>query len=579
MTAKQGISAEHAAGLALLKRLRQQEKPRLGLSILAGSTATLLLILSWYFIARLIQQVVLAQPTDSPDLPLQAVLIVSLLLTRNFALYWQEQLAQTASNNIRASLRQQLLLAWQAIKPASLQQQAASSHAGHWLEDTDALDGYIARYFPLQQLMLLSPLLILVAIALSNWLVALLLLFSAPLIPLFMSLIGMGAEQINQKHLTQRQRLAGHFLDRLRKMALINRLGAAEQVEAEVASRSERYRQLVMKTLRVAFLSSAVLEFFASVAIAAVAIYIGFVLFGAINFGPAQSLTLASGIFMLALAPEFFQPLRQFAQSYHDRAAALAAATELAPQLLPSVLLQTQSLQTQPPLPPQQQNDTNNKTAKAFECRDLSVNTATGQQICRQVNINLSQGQCLLISGPSGVGKSTLLKTFAGLQAPDSGQVCVGQLTVTQARVFYLAQKPWVFNGTLRENLAVLSPDADDNALLAALSTVGLAALCSSAAQLDKPLTERAEGLSGGQLQRLALARVLLSSFDVLLLDEPTASLDLASRKQIIACLEQLKRQYALIIVSHDAELAALADQRLVLTSATHIPKERYAEV
>lgn len=556
MTAKQVISAEHAAGLALLKRLQQQEKPRLRLSILAGSTATVLLILSWYLIAQLIQQVVLAEPA-STTLPLYGGLIVSLLLVRNLALYWQEQLAQTASNNIRASLRQQLLHAWQAIKPASLQQQAASSHAGHWLEDTDALDGYFSRYWPQQQLMLLSPLLILAAITVSNWLVGLLLLLSAPLIPLFMSLIGMGAEQINQKHLTQRQRLAGHFLDRLRKMALINRLGAAEMVKAEVASRSERYRQLVMKTLRVAFLSSAVLEFFASVAIAAVAIYIGFVLFGAINFGPAQSLTLASGIFMLALAPEFFQPLRQFAQSYHDRAAALAAATELAPQLLPSTLLPTEPLQLQ---------DTD-KTAKAFACRDLSVNTATGRQICQQVNINLNLGQCLLVSGPSGAGKSTLLKTFAGLQAPAHGQVCVGPLPVTQGRVFYLAQKPWVFNGTLRENLAVLSPDVDDTALLAALNRVGLATLCPSPAQLDKPLTERAEGLSGGQLQRLALARVLLSSFDIIVLDEPTASLDLASRKQIIACLAQLKRQHALIIVSHDAELTKLADQQLILTA------------
>ena len=556
MTAKQDISAEHAAGLALLKRLRQQEKLRLRLSILAGSTATVLLILSWYLIALLIQQVVLVEPA-STTLQLYGGLIVSLLLARNLALYWQEQLAQTASNNIRASLRQQLLHAWQATKPVSLQQQAASSHAGHWLEDTDALDGYFARYWPQQQLMLLSPLLILLAISISNWLVALLLLLSAPLIPLFMSLIGMGAEQINQKHLAQRQRLAGHFLDRLRKMALINRLGAAEQVKAEVASRSERYRQLVMKTLRVAFLSSAVLEFFASVAIAAVAIYIGFVLFGAINFGPAQSLTLASGIFMLALAPEFFQPLRQFAQAYHDRAAAVAAATELAPLLLPAAQQPAKAFAT----------DTASAVGKAFECQQLNINTASGRVICHQLNISLSPGQCLLVSGPSGAGKSTLLKTCAGLQAPNSGQVRVKQLPVADARVFYLPQKPWVFNGTLRENLSVLSPGVDDNALLSALDTVGLAALCATPAQLDQPLTERAEGLSGGQLQRLALARVLLSSFDIILLDEPTASLDLASTKQIIACLAQLKRQHALIIASHDAQLAKLADQQLILTA------------
>ncbi|CAM5220881.1 ABC transporter transmembrane domain-containing protein [Alishewanella longhuensis] len=120
-----------------------------------------------------------------------------------------------------------------------------------------------------------------------------------------MSLIGMGAEQINQRHLLQRQRLAGHFLDRLKKLALIQRLGAATEVQQEVAQRSDHYRLLIMKTLKVAFLSSAVLEFFSSVAIAAVAIYIGFSLFGAISFGPAASLTLSSGLFILALAPVF----------------------------------------------------------------------------------------------------------------------------------------------------------------------------------------------------------------------------------------------------------------------------------
>ena len=191
------------------------------------------------------------------------------------------------------------------------------------------MDSYFSRYWPQQNLAIISPILILSVIAWLDWLSALLLLISAPLIPLFMILVGMGAEKVNQKYSLIRQRLAGHFLDRVANLDYIKLLRSESAIYDEVKVNSEGYRTVVMKTLKLAFLSSTVLEFFTSVAIASLAIYIGFSLYGSIDWGPASELTLFSGLAILILAPEFFQPLRNLAAFYHDRATALGSANNL----------------------------------------------------------------------------------------------------------------------------------------------------------------------------------------------------------------------------------------------------------
>lgn len=600
----QATDKAFAAGKALLVSLRQEQRLPLTLSVAAGVAATLLLIVAWYAIALLVERSVLDKPFSWSLFTFSSPLAIGVLFAlRACCLYLQERLAQRASLKIKQHLREKLLQQWQSMGLAQFQA-AASHYASQWLEDVDALEGYFARYWPQQQLMLLSPLGILLAISWVNWLVGVLLLLSAPLIPLFMSLIGMGAEQINQRHLLQRQRLAGHFLDRLKKLSLINRLGATNLVAQEVAARSEHYRHLIMKTLKVAFLSSAVLEFFSSVAIAAVAIYIGFVLFGAIDFGPAAQLTLGTGLFMLALAPEFFQPLRQFAQSYHDKAAALAAANQLA-QALAAHSSPTQSktpAKSEATLKSAAQNNSgahNDRAAPAnpetrvkseaaatqpsttlpaagyLNAVDLAVSTVTDRRLINRLTFQLAPKQCLLIKGPSGVGKTTLLKTLAGLLPAKAGSLTLNDSAPALSRIFYMAQRPWISHGSLRQNLQLLAATATDDELLAALAQVGLADLCQSAAQLDRALTERGEGLSGGQLQRLALARAFLQPYPFIMLDEPTASLDKVSRQQVIAALELLKTRSTLLIVSHDPALRALADYELNLTVADAPEQQR----
>lgn len=560
-----------AAGPALLQSLVRQQRQPLQLSVVYGVLATLALVLSWGLIALLVQWLLLEQrPLFSTSSIAVLSALALLLLLRALLQQQQELQAAKASVAARLQLRQQLLQQWQQQGAWSLQQDSPAVHATKWLEDVDAIDGYFARYWPQRQLMVLSPLVILLAIAYHDWLVALLLLIAAPLIPFFMALIGMGAEQLNQRHLLQRQRLAGHFLDRLRQIPLLKRMGASARVQLELAGRSEQYRHLVMGTLKLAFLSSAVLEFFSSVAIAALAMYIGFGLFGAISWGPAAALTLASGLFMLALAPEFFQPLRQFAQSYHDKAAALAAANALA-----SVF--HQQPMTEAALFVKKDAQQSNTATYRLTVNQLAIAYPDKAILQRELSLQLQTGQCLVISGRSGIGKSTLLQTLAGLLPPAAGQIQLARANgdvaaeaSATAACFYQPQRPWIIHGSIRDNLLLLCSDEikqqlTSAQLLAVLATLGLTSLCPDALALDKPLSERGEGVSGGQLQRLALARVLLSPLPYVLLDEPTSSLDASSRQLVLRALTQLKTQCILVLVSHEPAVQALADVHLVL--------------
>lgn len=537
---------------ALLSQLAQQQRPLLQRSVLCGALATILLVASWALIAVIAQRLLAEQqPWYAPALLLSLMGLLVLLLSRAWLQQQQELLAGKASINARLQLRQQLLSHWQQQAVWQLQQQSPAVHATKWLEDVEAMEGYFARYWPQRQLMLLSPLIILLAVLWTDWLVALLLFIAAPLIPLFMSLIGMGAEQINQQHILQRQRLAGHFLNRLRHIPLLLRLGVTAQIKTELAGRSEQYRHLLMRTLKLAFLSSAVLEFFSSVAIAALAMYIGFALYGAISWGPATALTLGSGLFMLALAPEFFQPLRQFAQSYHDKASALAAATELA-----AVFTATASpISTRTTI-------TNNTTLKI---KDLAIAQPGGELLQKGLCAEVHTGQCLLISGRSGIGKSTLLQTLAGLLPPAKGAIRIQGQAVSVVQSYYQPQQPWIMQGSIRENLLLLCPAEErpsitTEQLMDVLRKLNLHSICPDVAALDKPLSERGEGLSGGQLQRLALARALLRPAPYVLLDEPTSALDIQNRQYVIAQLAQLKTRCILVIVSHEPELQVIAD-------------------
>ncbi|MDR5865662.1 thiol reductant ABC exporter subunit CydD [Halomonas koreensis] len=534
---------------AWLARLARAERPRLALAVACGLVAGVLTIVQLVLLARLIATLVVEAPPLASLWPSFAVL-AALVAARALAQWGQEAAGLAASLRLRRRARGELLDHLARLGPVGLTGHHSASLANRAVDQVEALDGYVARFLPQQALAVAIPLLVLAVVAWLDWLAALFLLLSAPLIPLFMALVGMGAERLNREQFDAVARLSRHFIDRVRGIATLQLFGRAAAATGEVHAAADDYRRRSLRTLRLAFLSSAVLEFFAAVAIAVVAIYVGFGLLGYIAFGPADALTLSSGLTVLLLAPEFFQPLRSLAQHYHDRAAALGAADGMA------------ALLDEPPRRPAGPADPPRRADRLLELEGVAVSHPERGRVLGPLDLALRHGEILAIAGPSGAGKSTLLQLLAGFVDHQGGALRRARLDIA-----WMDQRPLLVHGSLADNLRLAAPDADEAALRRAIAAAGLAPLVASLPDgLDARLGERGAGLSGGQAQRLALARVFLSPASLVLLDEPTASLDAASEAEVLEGLRALAAQgRTLVIASHQAAPLALADRRLRL--------------
>ncbi|QTP54948.1 thiol reductant ABC exporter subunit CydD [Billgrantia sulfidoxydans] len=522
----------------------------LGLAALAGIAVGALTVVQMTLLAWIVSRLLVAGDSLAA-LTWAFVALVAALLARALCQWGQEAAGQEASLNIRQSVRDELLEHLDAMGPVRAGARHSASLASQLIEQVEAFDGYFARFLPQLRLSVAIPLLILVVVLWLDWLAALFLLLAAPLIPLFMALVGMGAERLNREQFAAVTRLAGHFLDRVRGIATLQLFHQTREAGAEVHAAADRYRRLSMRTLRVAFLSSAVLEFFASVSIAVVAIYVGFGLLGYIEFGPAEDLTLFSGLLVLLLAPEFFQPLRSLAQHYHDRAAALGAADGMLALLAEPV----RRADGGAALP--------SSDERLVALEGVTLSHPGRGQVLGPLSVAVAAGETLVIAGPSGAGKSALLQLLAGFVAPDEGERCA-QATL---RIAWMDQRPVLIHGSLADNLRLAAPDASEAELQQALERAGLAELVAALPKgIDTGLGERGSGLSGGQAQRLALARVFLSNADLVLLDEPTASLDAESEARVVESLRRLAEEgRALVIATHHPALMALASRRLEL--------------
>ena len=460
----------------------------------------------------------------------------------------------------RLGLRQRIYRALQGNGPLWLRGQRSGELGELMLAHTDAVDGYFSGFQPVRAEMVVVPLAIAIAVASVNWVVALILLFTGPLVPVFMMLVGWGAEAASRSQLAEMARLGGHFADRIKGLGLLRVYGRGPAELERVGQASEQLRERSMRVLRIAFLSSTTLEFFASVSVAMVALYFGLSYLGLMSLGPGLP-SLGIGVFCLLLAPEFYAPLRKLASHYHDRANALAAVSEIERLLgrLPAADVASPATASTPPLTaPGQVAGGALLQADGLRLRPLGAAAA----VVEDFSLSLQAGERVALVGPSGSGKSTVLEALAGWLPLQAGNLHYS----TGLRLVYASQRPYLFHGSIADNLRLGDPAAS----LARLEQAALAGQVMRFAQnlpqgLDTLVGERGLGLSGGEARRVGLARALLMEADVLLLDEPTAFLDAATEADLLQALNVHARGRSVVVATHSPAVIAWADRVITL--------------
>ncbi|WP_176086217.1 thiol reductant ABC exporter subunit CydD [Martelella sp. HB161492] len=513
-------------------------------------------------LANAIGMIARGQPVA--DMMPMAVIVLVLGLVKAVLERQGARLAYRAARSILSEKRDAAIAAIAHRSPLDTARAPSGEAASILAEQAEHIVPYLARFQTARKKASIVPLVILAVIFPFSWIAGLVLLLAAPLIPVFMALIGWSAQSASEKHLADMGTLNAFLLDRLRGLATIRAFDAVDMVSNRLRVRAESLRIRTMAVLKVAFLTSAVLELFSALGVAMAAAYIGFHLLGEIGFGAwGDKLTLAEGLFILLLAPAFFDPLRMLSAVWHDRAsgvAALEALDRLAEGGLKMVDGDADDMAAVPARPAR------------LSIRHLSFTHAgASDPVFEDFSLSVADGEHVAILGPSGSGKSTLLSLIAGLAEADRGSVVIDDETLTsdtasalRRRIAWIGQTPHLFAGSIAANIRLGRTDIDAGAVAQALT---LARLDTTAEAHGHALIgENGAGLSGGEGLRLTLARAAADrKAGLILADEPTAHLDSATASEITEALLTLASGRTMVIATHDPVLAERMDRVIIL--------------
>jgi ATP-binding cassette subfamily C protein CydD len=506
-----------------------------------------------------------------------SLLVIGLfaLLLRALSNFGRERICASASRDIRYGLRSKLVSHLTKLGPARLRIEEDAALSTRVYEQIDVLDDFFSRYKPQVFMVTLIPCVILLSVVSVSWITFFVFMMTAPLVIVFMIFVGHKAAQANRRQFSVLAMLSNQFMDLSQGLAELKRLNKTQEARERLSDSASAYQKTTMSVLILAFLSTATLELFASLSIAMIALYLGLGLLEVLPWQVGESpVTLTQAMFLLLLAPEFYLPLRQLGNDYHAKQKAEAAATDLL-EILNTTLTDTNVQTTEPELTVPESIEPELVVKKeAFIGFHQLGWTESGHHRLTPITAQIARSERIWLSGESGIGKSSLLHLLLGFEEDYQGQLFInGQsfqnidLSDWRSKLAWLPQTPEWVNGSIRRNLLLGIQMPTDEALQQALEK----SQCDDFIQLlpeglDTKLTELGSGLSGGQMQRLSIARALLSKTDVWLLDEPCSGLDNDTAEAVLDTLESVSKGKTLLIVSHDTHPITWADKHWVLT-------------
>lgn len=521
--------------------------------VVGGATACLVLLQAW-LIATTVASVV-EDHTSAGGVRTPLVLLAGVILARAALAWGGERAAERASAAAKSHLRTALTERIAELGPYGIDRDDLGRLVVLATNGIDALDSYFARYLPQLFLAVMVPLSVVIVVLRSDWLSAVMIAVTVPLIPLFMSLVGAatGSRIAHQRALLDR--LSGHFLDMVAGLPTLKVFGRAKAQAAAVRDITDRYRAATVSTLRIAFLSSLVLELLATISVALVAVEVGLRLLGG-------HLSFEGALFILILAPEAYLPLRQLGMNYHASAEGLHAAEEVF------------ALLERPTAARGTRLDMPDPSLATISVRDLEVRYEGRKNAALpRTALTVEAGEVLALTGPSGCGKSTLLGVLLLMVPTWTGSVDIGGVDLRELdpdawrdRIAWVPQRPHLFARSIADNVRLGRPDASDDRVRSAIAEAGLEETVRRLPDgLSTVLGSQGAGLSAGERQRVALARAFLRDSSLLLLDEPTARLDGRTEEGVLAAVKRLVAGRTVVMAAHRPTLVEMADRTVSL--------------
>jgi len=526
-----------------------------GFTILCGFVIGILTMAQAYTLSQIIAQVFLQHATL--DRVWNAMLVLlSIIIVRAILAWSSEVSAFQIAARIKTDLRERLVQRLFTLGPTYTRGERTGELSNTLTEGIETLEAYFSQYLPQLVLAALLPFAILLFVFPLDWLSGIVLLFTGPLIPIFMMLIGSVADMLTRKQYSQLSLMSAHFLDVLQGLTTLKIFGRSREQIETIARVSHQFRDTTLSVLRVAFLSAFALEMIATIGTAIVAVQVGLrLLYDQLDFERA--------FFVLVLAPDFYLPLRLLGTRFHAGMSGVAAAARI------FEILET--------------NDGRRKTRAmpsplvihlpSIVFKDVHYSYDGTRPAVNGVSFTIEPGQRVALVGRTGAGKSTIVHLLMRFIEPTHGEIFCGGISSREvspeawrAQIAWVPQLPYLFNDSIANNIRLARPEATMDQVIRAAQLAHADDFIRVLPQTyDTIIGERGARLSGGQAQRLALARAFLKDAPILILDEPTSNLDVETEELIQDSMERLMQNKTTLIVTHRLNTAMRANQIIVL--------------